>query len=205
MFVLAIIGIIVYTFRDSAGPIMKELKETSVWIVLLICLSSTIYEMLEGWVTCTLARQYQPGFRYIDGLESAFFCSFYRVATLGSGAGIAGVYYLNQKGLEVSKGTGMYMIEYVLHKISIALFSGLMFLLSWGFMRKNYGAYSLMLLGGYSITAVIAVGLLLACCSTKIHSVLLQGLNKLNRKGRWSPQIANIRKQCEVLDRKSVV
>lgn len=199
-FVLILIAIIVYTFRDSAGPILAELKETSLWVVFIISVLAVIYELVEGWITYSFARKYNPTFTYRMGVESAFYCSFYRVATLGSGAGVAAVYYFNEKGIEVSKGTGMYMVEYVLHKVGIAIFSAIFFLVSFGFMSGHYGEYTWMLISGYGITIVIAVILLLFGCSKRFHSLLLLLVDKLNRKGRFDEQRALLQEQCTILE-----
>ncbi len=200
IFVLLLIIIIVYTFRDSAGPILEELKKTSVWVILGISLLSVGYEMVEGWITCSFARHYNPSFTYRMGVESAFYCSFYRVATLGSGAGVAAVYYFNENGISVSKGTGMYMVEYVIHKVGIAIFSAIFFVSSWGFMMKNYSDYTWLLLGGYAVTFVIAVALLLFCCSKRFHGMLLWLVGKLNKKGRFDGQLQYLREQCGILE-----
>lgn len=199
-FVLILIAIIVYTFRDSAGPILAELKETSLWVILVISISAVLYELVEGWITYSFARKYNPSFTYRMGVESAFYCSFYRVATLGSGAGVAAVYYFNEKGIEVSRGTGMYMVEYVLHKVTIALFSAIFFLVSFGFMMEHYGEYTWMLIAGYGITVVIAVVLLLFCCSKRFHRFILWLVDKLNRKGRLNEQEAFLQEQCVILE-----
>ncbi len=199
-FVAALVAVIIYTFRDSAGPILGELKHTKAWVIVTISLLSVCYELVEGWITYSFARKYNPHFTYGMGVESAFYCSFYRVATLGSGAGVAAVYYMNEKGIEVSKGTGMYMVEYVLHKVTIAIFSAVFFVISWGYMRANYAKYSWMLLGGYGITIIVAVVLLLFCCSKRFHGLILFLVDKLNRKGRFDAQAAELRNQCSVLE-----
>lgn len=199
-FVLLIIAVIIYTFRDSAGPILKELGETSPVVVFIISVLAVLYELVEGWITYSFAKKYQPGFTYWMGVESAFYCSFYRVATLGSGAGVAAVYYFNEKGIEVSKGTGMYMVEYVLHKVTIALFSAVFFIFSFGFMRKHYAEYEWLLIGGYVVTIAIAAALLLFCCSRKVHGALLWVVDRFNRKGRLNEQEAFLREQCGILE-----
>lgn len=200
VFVIALIAIIVYTFRDSAGPIMKELLETSVWVVLGISVAAVVYHLIEGWITCSFARVYQPGFTYWMGLESAFYCSFYRVATLGSGAGVAAVVYFNEKGIEPSKGTGMYMMEYVVHKISLALFSVIFFVVDFPFMRKYFSEYFGLLLSGYGVTVLVAVGLVLFCCSRRFHQFILWLCGKLNRKGKMDAQIADLTVQCQIME-----
>lgn len=197
---ILIVGVIVYTFRDQAGPILHQLKETSPWAVVLICLLSLGYECMEGAVTTGFARQYQTEFSYLTGVESAFFCSFYRVATLGSGAGVAAVYYFNEKGIPVPKGTGMYMIEYVLHKLSIAVFSVIFFAGSFGFMMKHFGEYNLLLAAGYIVTVLIAGAMVLISYSTRLHKWIFSFLDKINRKHRFDRQIGMLREQCDILE-----
>ncbi len=199
-FVIVIVAIIVYTFRDSAGPIVEQLRKTSFQVIAVISVLAILYELVEGWITYSFARKYNPAFTYRMGVESAFYCCFYRVATLGSGAGVAAIFYFNEKGIEISKGTGMYMLEYVLHKVTIAIFSLLFFLLSWGFMRENYSEYTWMLLGGYGITILVAIALLLFCCSKRFHGLILWLLDRINSKGRFDAQVAELQNQCKVME-----
>ena len=159
-----------------------------------------MYNVVEGWINYSFAKQYNPQFTYRMGVESAFYCSFYRVATLGSGAGVAAVYYFNEKGIPVFQGTGMYMVEYAIHKVTIAIFSIIFFLLNFGFMKEHYSEYFNLLIAGYVLTAVIATALLLFCCSKKFHGILLFLVDKLNRKGKFDAQAAMLREQCGILE-----
>ena len=183
-FVLILILIIIYTFKDSAGDILTQLKETSFLVIAGICIASVMYELVEGWISYSLAKVYNPDFKYWQGVECAFYAAFYRVATLGSGAGVAAIYYFNERGVPYSKGTGLYTIEYMLHKVSIALFAGIFFILNWGYMQKYYSQYDMTLLIGFGVTFVIAAVLLLFACSKKFHEVLLWIVRKLNRSGK---------------------
>lgn len=202
-FVIVLLAIIIYTFRDSAKPILNELMETSVWVILIISAMAVAYELVEGWITYSFARRYNPRFTYRMGVESAFYCSFYRVATLGSGAGIAAVCYFNEKGIEPSRGTGMYMVEYVLHKLSIAIFSAIFFLLDFSFMMEHYSEYTWMLAVGYGLTFLIAIALLLCCCSKVFHRGVFRILDRLNRRGALNEQISFLRGQCAILEQAS--
>ena len=179
---------------------MHQLKKTSPWAVIFICLLSLGYECMEGAVTTGLAKQYQPEFSYLKGVESAFFCSFYRVATLGSGAGVAAVYYFNEKGIPAPKGTGMYMIEYVLHKLSIAIFSVIFFAVNFRFMMKHFGEYNLLLAAGYIVTVVIAGVMVFVCYSTRLHKWIFGLLDKINSKHRFDSQIGMLKEQCDILE-----
>lgn len=193
---------IVYTFRDSVGPIWQQLKKTSPVVILAICVASILYEMVEGWITYSFAGHYNPAFRYREGVESAFYCSFYRVATLGSGAGLAAIYYFHEKGIDYSKSTGMYMIEYVVHKVSIAILSVLLLIFNFGFFEENYSSYMWMLVLGYGITVVVAFFLLLFCCSEKFHRLILWLVKKVNEKfkGKLEGLKQQIEEYCAILE-----
>ena len=181
-------------------PIAEQLKETSIWVALAICIAAILYCMVEGWITYSFARQYSSEFNYAMGVESAFYCSFYRVATLGSGAGVAALYYFNEKGIPISRGTGMYMVQYVLHKVSIAIFSGIFFLISWQFMIDHYAAYAVTLIFGYGITFLVAIVLILFCCSKKFHGLLFWIADKINKNGKFDDKIARLHEECEMLE-----
>ena len=193
-------GAIIYTFRDSAAPILAQLKKTPLWVVLAICMCALLYDVVESVITYILARQYNPDFKFAKAMGNTFYCAFYRVATLGSGAGVAAVYYLNENGVAVSQGFGMYMIEYALHKISIAIFSGIFFLLNFGCMWEHFADYTWLMVAGYAITIIITVVLVLFCSAKWFHDLLLRFLGLLNRKGKLDVLIAQLTEQCMMLE-----
>lgn len=199
---LAIIGVIVYTFRDSAGPIWEQLKKTTPAVIIGICVMTVAYHLIEGLITTIMARKYQPAFTYRMGVTNAFFCSFYRVATLGSGAGVAAIVYLGEHGLKYSEGFGLYMLQYAFHKISIALYSVLFFALSWSYMSTHYGDYMWLLAAGYIITIIITLCLILFCCFEGFHRLIFKILDFGNRKlkGRFTGQVEHLREQCGMLE-----
>ena len=200
--VLVIIGIIVYTFRDSAGPILEQLEKTTPAVIAGICAMTVVYHCVEGVITTLLAIQYNREFTLGMGITNAFLCSFYRVATLGSGAGVAAIVYLGEHGIEYSKSFGMYMLQYAFHKISIAFFSMILFALNWNYMRVHFGEYMWLLLAGYLVTLIITVVLILFSCSRQFHRMLLWVVDFFNgkTKGRFDPQAAMLHDQCQMLE-----
>ena len=161
---------------------------------------SVIYCLVEALITTVLAKQYNPDFCYRWGIENMFFCSFYRVATLGSGSGVAAIIYLKEHGVDYSKGFGMYMLQYAFHKISIAIYSAIFFFVSFGYMRGHFGAYTWLLLAGYAITMVITIALILFCCSAKFHRLIFSILNFFNKKGKFDAVEMQLRAQCSDLE-----
>lgn len=202
---LILVGIIIYSLKDSAGPILAQLRKTSPAVIAVICLMSTVYHLVEGQITAILARQYQPGYTWRMGIANALYCSFYRVATLGSGSGVAAVYYLNEHGVPYGQAFGLYMLQYAFHKLSIALFSLLFFAVSWEYMYLHFQAYTGLLLAGYLITAVVTAGLVLCCCSAWFHRGLFRMLDWVNgkMKNRFASLIAQLWEQCGMMEEAS--
>lgn len=205
--VLLIIGIILYTFRDMAGPILEELKRTTPFVVIGICIMAMIYHLLEGAITTILAKQYDPSFTLRMGVTNALLCSFYRVATLGSGAGVAAIVYLREKGLTYSQGFGLYMLQYAIHKISIAIYSALLFALCFSYMYGHFSEYMWILAAGYLVTLVITIILILFACSVRFHNMILAILGFVNKKcgGRFRNMEEQLREQCHMLEAESVL
>lgn len=200
IFVVVLLAIIAYTFRDSAGPIFKQLSTTSFTVLVAICISSVLYHLMEARITQSLARRYNPNIKYRRMVCCAFYCSFYRLATLGSGSGVAAIYFLGKSGVEYSKGAGLYMVQYVLHKSSIALFSGVLFLINWKFMMGHYREYAGYLLAAYALTAVIAAALILFVISVKFHWLLFKLGGIFNRSGKLDHVLETLRKNCDIME-----
>lgn len=204
-FVVVIIGAIIYTFRDSAGPILEQLRQTTPAVIAGICAMTVIYHVIEGVITTLLAKQYHPEFTYAMGITNAFFCSFYRVATLGSGSGIAAIVYLGDHGVQYSESFGLYMLQYAFHKISIAIFSMILFAMNWNYMCAHFGEYMWLLAAGYVVTLIITLFLILFSCSTQFHRIIFVILDFVNGKckGRFDVSVQMLREQCQMLEEAS--
>ncbi len=201
--VIVILALIVYVFRDSAGPIWNQLKATSWKIIVMIVLATIMYGLCESLITCILARQYNQNYRYIEALGMTYFCSFYRVATLGSGAGVAAVVYLNCCGLKGSEALGMYTIEYAIHKLSTAVLAAVLFITNYAYMKQEFADYKWYLLFGFAATVVITACLMLFACAAWFHRFLYFLMDKVNFKGSFTERFDRIRRQCMIMEEAS--
>ncbi len=195
-----LIGIIVYTFRDSWGDIWQQVKQTSPVILVMIGGASVIYHLFEAWITYSLAREYNQRFQYRDAVYCVFFCSFYRLSTLGSGAGVAAVVFLGKKQVGYTEATGLYAIQYILHKASIALFSGIFFLVNWRVMAAHYRTYAPYLILAYALTLLISVALVLAVVYPKFHRLILWLVRKLNYKNKLDGAVIRLESSIGILE-----
>ena len=201
IFVAILILIILYTFQGSWRDILNQLAKTSPLIILLIGGASVVYHLFEGWITCSLSKRYNPRFRYRDGVYCAFFCSFYRLSTLGSGQGVAAVIFLGKKEVGYSEATGLYMIQYMLHKVSIALFSGIFFVINWKVMSHHYKNYAGYLILAYVLTVLIAIGLILLAVYPKSHSLILWLGNKLNFHHKLDGMLKKLENGARIMEK----
>ena len=161
LFVCLLSGILYYSFRDSMGDMLAELAGVSPQVVMSLFLTVILYHICEGHITWLIVHKTHPDYPRWRGFCNAFYCSFYKTATLGSGSGIAGIYYLNKSGIPVPNATGMYFFQYIVHKVSMAVYSLLLFLLTYDFIHASFADYQAYILLGFLGVCVIA-GVLLA-------------------------------------------
>lgn len=161
LFICLLLGILYYSFRDSMGDMLTELANVSPQVVMSLFLTVILYHIFEGHITWLIVHKTHPEYPRLKGFCNAFYCSFYKTATLGSGSGIAGIYYLNKAGIPVPNATGMYFFQYIVHKVSMAVYSLLLFLATYGFIHASFADYQCYILLGFAGVCVIA-GVLLA-------------------------------------------
>ena len=200
IFVVVLLAIIAYTFRNQAGDILAELEHTPLHIILAILVSSVIYLLIESWITYSLAIRYNPEFKFRQAVYNAFMVCFYRLSTLGSGNGVAAVYNLGQHGIEYSEAIGMYMVQYVMHKISIAIFSGIFLLVNWHFMWTNFRDYGILLIAAYGLTVLICIGLILFVVSKWFHGVILNIGQKFNKNGKLDGALMKLETNAQIME-----
>ena len=111
LFVCLLLGILYYSFKDSMEDMITELSKVSPQVILVLFLSVILYHLCEGHITWLIVHKTHPEYPRLKGFCNAFYCSFYKTATLGSGSGIAGIYYLNKAGIPVPNATGMYFFQ----------------------------------------------------------------------------------------------
>ncbi len=200
LFAAAVLIMAYVLFKDSFSAVGEEIRGTSWQVVLVICLCAGGCQLSEGGIFTYLGRKYNAGFRYREGVSCSLYTAFYRTITLGGGTAAACVYYLyKEKGIDASKGIALSTLQYVMHKAGIAVFAGAGFLVCSSFMDSYFGNYKKALAGGYFLTALVCVVLILACISAGFHRFLLNAARKLDKKGRFGKRIESADEQLTLL------
>ncbi len=201
--VAVLILIIIFTFRGSWQEIIERIIDTPLSILLLIATWSIIYHLIEGWIILSLAHLYNPDFKYYQAVYCAFYASFYRLSTLGTASGVAAIIYLGSHGVGYSEATGSYMFQYTLHKVSIALFSGIFFLINWTEMVTDYRRYGVYLILAYILTVIIAVFFVLLIVFPPFHRAILWLLRKVNFRHRFDHAVERAEEGLEIMEETS--
>ncbi|MBQ7507469.1 MAG: flippase-like domain-containing protein [Lachnospiraceae bacterium] len=199
-FLIFIVFVVVYTFRNLWDRVFFEIVHTPISVIVVICISALLYEVAEGWVLTTLARVYNPEFSLLSGIGCALYCCFYRLASAGTGTGLAAVFYLSDRGVEYSKATGMYTLEYVFHRVSMAIFCLLFIAVNLPFMIRYYSEYGGLLIAGFLLTAALSVLLLFICLSKRAHRMIHKLVARINRKGKIDRYVDYINNEIELFE-----
>lgn len=203
--VLVLAGLIVYVFRDMAGPIIRQLMNTSAKVIALITLATLLYGLIESIITYVLMKQTDNNMTFADANLMTYFVSFYRVSTLGSGTIVAAALFMSQCGIKGSKGLGLYSIDYAIHKMTICIMAVTLFLANRTFMMDIFGEYSTYVFLGVIATVVITLAIVLFACWPLFHRFLIWLLGKVNGlfKGKFKAQLEALSEQCVMMEEAS--
>ena len=189
--VLVLVGLIIYVFRDMAGPIMSQLVKTSPVVVAAILGATLLYGVIESCITFILMRQVENNMTFFDANIMTYFVSFYRVSTLGSGTIVASTLFMKHCGIQPSKALGLYSIDYAIHKMTICVMAVALFLANREYMLGVFGKYSSYVVLGVIATILITMAIVLFACWPPFHRFLRWLLEKADAlfKGRFAKQI----------------
>ena len=82
LFVCLLLGILYYSFKDSMEDMITELSKVSPQVILVLFLSVVVYHLCEGHITWLIVHKTHPEYPRRKGFCNAFYCSFYKTATL---------------------------------------------------------------------------------------------------------------------------
>ena len=209
IFLIIIVSAIVYIFQNYMVDIDIQLKKLSLKGCISILILSIGYIFVEGFNISLLAKQFSRKFTILNGIGCSFYTSFYKTATFGSGSYVASVYYLQQKGISPSQGVGVSTLNYVFHRLSIALFSIICIIINYSFIKINFYDYLGIIKFVYIITILILFFLVSICLSNKFHKFLLLIIryisNKLKINSKYKEKINYIEAEILRIKKSSIV
>lgn len=171
-----IIGLLTFACiknKEFMSDALKVVKTTPKVLLVLCHLLANLYFVAEGKIISSMTERGERKLSLIQGMSCAYMCSFYRLATLGSGNGIAQLYYYNTKGITVSSATGMAISQYTFQKITIGVMGVVSFICLILFGDNKLLKYTGYMLAGVVVISAICIFLFVITVSKKISDFIM--------------------------------
>lgn len=200
---LFILGLLVFaciknkTFMKEA---VAQLREIPLYTLILCLISANMYFIAEGVIISKMTSTGNVRLSVFQGISCTYMCAFYRLATLGSGNGIAQLYYYNKNGIHIAEGTGMAIVQYTFQKLTIGVMGVLSFtgLLLYG--KKELLRYSGYMLAGVLIISLICIFLFAITVSRKISDFIMRlGRRVLSKSSKLYKKLDNAQNAIDSL------
>ncbi len=183
---LIILALLAFGFiknREFMHDAFLEVKGTPKMVLLVCFILANLYFVAEGVIiSCMTHKGDKKTISIWEGISCTYMCAFYRLATLGSGNGIAQVYYYKIKGIDVSEGTGMAITQYTFQKITIGVMGIISFLLLVLRGNKELLKYSWFMLTGVLVISVICLFLFIITVSKTVSKFVVALARKIVKK-----------------------
>ena len=162
----------------------EEMRTMSVFALVLCLLLCLLYQLGEGAAAAILAD-----IPLINGIACALFNSFYNLATAGTGAGVAQIYYLSKCSVSTERAAGTTIIQYALHKTASTILGIIAFLLLLAMGEHQMRAYAFLAASLSALSLAVSAVLILLCVSKPIGylcvravKIILKNKPNLERK-----------------------
>lgn len=181
-----ILGLLVFacvknkTFMKQA--ILAVLDISAVTIIICIVMAN-LYYVAEGTIISCMTKSCERRLTIFQGISCSYMCAFYKLATLGSGTGIAQLYYYNTKGIDVSRATGMSIAQYTFQKITIGVFGVISFAILMIIGNQSLAKYTIYMVMGVVVISGICIFLFAITVSKKISDFLMALGRKIVKPG----------------------
>lgn len=196
--------VLYFMFRNSFGNIWTQLRRSDpVWFIVILLLGG-IYLVIDALPFCILIRRSIPRFTLWDALQVTFLGIFLNVTTFGTGIKPGQMLYLyKKKGADVGESFAVLTLPYMFHKAAIILYATIMILWEGDFIRTRYPESYHYLYGGYGLSLIIILFLILVCASEKFHRILFYPLEKHVKKDSWRKQILHWKEEISKLQKEA--
>lgn len=175
-------------YKDSLHEIREGLRQVTGREVLNSVLFSLAAYFLEGMTIACMVSTVRPVFPVGRGTVIAYLCEFYRLITLGSGAGVAEICCLHRDGIETGTATVLTMLQYVCKRTAVLVLGGFgVVALCFGqrmpeACRELIGEYAFFLAAGCVISVGVIAAFLCVTLNNKISSAMLTLLDWMSGK-----------------------
>ena len=157
------------------------IKELKIQALLLSLFCSLAYYFFDGLI---ISKTSNTSIWF--GQKCSFYCAFYKLSTVGAGAGVAEVYYLTGANIPPEKGSGIMTLQYAMHKLAVTFLGIIYFILLFVFIKPaDYASeknLTLFIILAGIISVLICTVLITIASSCKFSKLIIRLTNYLLKK-----------------------
>lgn len=171
-------------YRDTVNKVLEGVKNLEPLKILVCCSFVVIYYLCEGTILYKMGRVINPAYRWYNGLSTSYKCEFVRVLTMGTGAGVAEVVFLQKDGVPAGNGTALSLNQYSLKRIIMMLIAlaGFIFLSIKTETRDVMAENRILILTALIVSVIVSFFGAGLSFSKKLNILMISLLNKLSEK-----------------------
>ena len=200
---MGILIIIIAVFKQPLFEALYEMRSIRIWQIALICLMAIIFQICEGLNYAAMTQTNGTGLTRREGISCAFYTSFFKVVTFGSGSAAGTIYYMNNRGVKVSRGTSISALSYMFHKLTVSVLAIFLLLIQFKDFHSIYNQYFSVFLISLAVAILISVIFLTICISKWLHTFIVKCISKFNKKGKLTHVIENLTEYFSGLEESS--
>lgn len=201
---IAVLIVVIIVFKQPLAEAMHEMHSIHIWQVVLISLMAIVFQICDGLNYSAMTQTKNTSLTKIEGISCAFYTSFFKMITFGSGSVAGTIYYMNKRGIKASRATSISALSYMFHKLTIAILTIFFLVLQFGDFHSIYNQYFSAFLISLAIVILIAVVFLTICISKRLHTFVVKCISKFNKEGKLSRIIASVSDYFTGLEESSV-
>lgn len=131
-----------------------------------------------------MGRRINPAYRWYNGFSVAYKCEFVRVLTMGTGAGVAEVVFLQKDGIPAGNGAGLTLMQYGLKRTTMMIWGliGFVILCTKPVSGTVMSDYRLLILGALGFSVVVSALVTGLTFSRKLNQLMNFILDKLGTR-----------------------
>lgn len=164
---------------ENGKEVLSVMKQLPLWAMVLLCIFSVGYLVVDGLIMTVLARGYDRAFPLGAGLLSGFYMGAVRAPTFGMASAPALVLAMTRQNISVEWAAGMAGISYGIQKLAIALLAGVGLFWCWPQVQEIFGQNARYVWMGYGLTVAIVAAILVCFLCPTLHGMATGLLRRL--------------------------
>lgn len=201
---IGVLILVIIVFKQPLVEAMHEMRSIRIWQVALISLMAIIFQVCDGLNYAAMTQTKPTGLTKMEGISCAFYTSFFKMITLGSGSVAGTIYYMNKRKIKASRATSISALAFMFHKLNVAILAIFFLLIQFQDFHSIYDQYFSYFLMSLAIAILIAVVFLTICVNKKLHTFIINCISKFNKNNKFSRVIDSLSEYFTGLEESSI-